>query len=69
MSISSIQLWLALAIAGILGGSLAYVFWLQRKSVQKGTSAKKDLPTPSVPSLTLQLQAYERLVLLSLIHI
>lgn len=65
MSISSTQLWLALAIAGILGGSLAYVFWLQRKVVQKGSSPKSDLPNPSNPGLSLQLQAYERLVLLA----
>jgi parvulin-like peptidyl-prolyl isomerase len=65
MSINSIQLWLALAIAGILGGSLAYVFWLQRKAVQKGPSPKSDATSPSIPSRSLQLQAYERLVLLA----
>jgi hypothetical protein len=51
----------ALLIAAVLGGSLAYLFWKERKKV-KNRSDNKGGDYNSVP---LQLQAYERLILLA----
>ena len=67
MSLSTDQLVWALAIAFILGGSLAYLFWKQRQEVkkaiqQRGSGGEKS----SAPTTQqLQLQAYERLILLA----
>ena len=72
MSISKEELFWALLIAAILGGSLAYLFWKQRKEVKEalkkrgesGGSAKK-VQKEAAPGEQLQLQAYERLILLA----
>ena len=54
----------ALLIALVLGGSLAYIFWRER-----GKAAREVKETPrsenSVNPIQLQLQAYERLILLT----
>jgi hypothetical protein len=71
MSISTEELIWALAIAVVLGGSLAFIFWKQRReakqqSLRKSNSPKSAKPqTASVTPFQLQLQAYERLILLS----
>lgn len=63
MSISTTELLIGIGIAVILGGTLAYLFWKERKKASKGTtSAEKEKPAGSLP---LQLQAYERLILFS----
>lgn len=67
MSLSVPELVIQISIATVLGGSLAYLFWKQRKQ------AKEMLPqkTAVAPlknqsySATMQLQAYERLILLA----
>lgn len=64
MSISPTQLYIALSIAAVLGGSLAYLFWKQRKEMKIAIEAKKNDPNQK-PSRQLQLQAYERLILLA----
>jgi hypothetical protein len=68
MSISTEQLVIALSIAAVLGGSLAYLFWKQRREV-KVAMKKKDSggpqPGPDAAMRQLQLQAYERLILLT----
>lgn len=64
MSISSTELYIALGIAALLGGSLAFLFWKQRKAINKQLAVHP--PQQSSPSSgSLQLQAYERLVLLT----
>jgi hypothetical protein len=68
MSISTEQLLIALSIAAILGGSLAYLFWKQRREV-KNAVRKRDTgetqPAGDAGTRQLQLQAYERLILLA----
>jgi hypothetical protein len=67
MSISNSELYISLAIALVLGGSLAYLFWKQRKEM-KNHMNKKEKETASAPStstIQLQLNAYERLILLA----
>lgn len=63
MTISTEELIIALSIAAVLGGSLAYLFWKQRKEAKKAMEERKSNPTK--PSKHLQLQAYERLILLA----
>ncbi|HMH21735.1 MAG TPA: FeoB-associated Cys-rich membrane protein [Puia sp.] len=71
MSIDTNQLVFAIIIAVLLAGTLAYVFWKQRKDTKKGV--KKDSRgegagegSAAGPSIRqLQLQAYERLILLT----
>jgi hypothetical protein len=71
MTITTEQLIWALAIAVLLGGSLAYLFWKQRREA-KGTMVRRkpaqqnaaDNGRAFVP-VQLQLQAYERLILLT----
>ncbi len=65
MTISNTQLYIALAIAAVLGGSLAYVLWKQRKEAQKAAEERISNPATQKPSKHLQLQAYERLILLA----
>jgi len=60
--LSNNELILAIAIAVVLGGSLAYVFWIQRKQAKKGLAAKSEGAVATTP---LKLQAYERLILLA----
>jgi len=54
----------AILIALVLGGTLAYIFWRERKraGTEKDT---RDTTGPSANTLQLQLQAYERLILLT----
>ena len=67
MAIETNQLVFAIILASLLAGTLAYLFWKQRKAVKKGE--KKDdregaaAHDPSIRHL--QLQAYERLILLT----
>ena len=71
MTITTEQLIWALVIAVILGGSLAYLFWKQRQEA-KGAMVRRKQPQQAgaevghanVP-VQLQLQAYERLILLT----
>lgn len=68
MTLESDKLIWALVIAFLLGGSLAYLFWKQRQEVkkalaQKGSGEKGD--KNAAPVQQLQLQAYERLILLT----
>lgn len=58
------QLLGALLIAVILGGSLAYIFWRERARVAREQKAG-PAPGPAVNPLQMQLQAYERLILLT----
>jgi hypothetical protein len=65
MSIDTNQLIIAIIIAVALAGTLAYVFWKQNKEVQKrGKRTKEDEGTKGPAPRQLQLQAYERLILL-----
>lgn len=66
MSITNTQLYIALAIAFILGGSLAYLLWKQRREAKEAMQQQKarKKPEPAQPQGSLQLQAYERLILL-----
>ena len=54
----------ALLIAVVLGGSLAFIFWRERARVAKEL---KENPSPDAKfnPIQLQLQAYERLILLT----
>jgi hypothetical protein len=69
MSISTEQLVIALSIAAVLGGSLAYLFWKQRREVKNVIKTKEAGETQNVQldanTRQLQLQAYERLILLT----
>ncbi len=51
----------ALLIALLLGGTLAYIFWRERSKVKKPVI---PISEPPAQTLALQLQAYERLILL-----
>ncbi len=63
MSISSTELYWSIAIAVLLAGTLAYLFWKQRKDAKQNEGkTPNDLP---VATKQLQLQAYERLTLLT----
>jgi hypothetical protein len=68
MSISTEQLLIALSIAAVLGGSLAYLFWKQRREVKTAIRKRETgetQPAPDTGTRQLQLQAYERLILLT----
>lgn len=66
MSLSTNELVIALAIAAVLGGSLAYLFWKQRREVKKATAGNETGKQQSDASTRqLQFQAYERLILLT----
>jgi hypothetical protein len=54
----------ALAIAFVLGGTLAYIFWRENKKAKK-MEKEKPASGASIDTLQLQLQAYERLILLT----
>ncbi|MBO9634602.1 MAG: hypothetical protein J7578_15925 [Chitinophagaceae bacterium] len=69
MTLSNTELFLSLAIALLLGGTLAYMFWKQRKEVKeliekkKAGKAENDKQAANLQGL--QLGAYERLILLT----
>ena len=68
MTITNQQLIWALVIAFILGGSLAYLFWRERRRAKRPATASSHSHNPGAPGFAptqLQLQAYERLILLT----
>lgn len=69
MSLSIPQLLLQIGIAALLGGTLAYLFIKQRKEAKKMAQLQQaqQAATPEKPqhSVPIQLQAYERLILLA----
>lgn len=67
MKLSYPQLFIQLGIALVLGGTLAFLFWKQRKEAKMLQEERKKNPPQKAPagSQALQLQAYERLILLT----
>jgi hypothetical protein len=63
MPLSTNELILAILIAVSLAGTLAYVFYIQRKQAKAGITKTK--PEGSSSTAALKLQAYERLILLA----
>lgn len=57
------QLIIQISIAVLLGGSLAYLLWKQRQQAKINT-AQKPKTEDTTKTFPLQLQAYERLILL-----
>ena len=68
MSIDTNQLIIAIIIALLLAGTLAWLIWRQKKQLKKGSGSdrnKEETPDTHGASRQLQLQAYERLILLT----
>lgn len=66
MTIGTNEFIIAIIIALLLAGTLAYLFWKQRLEIKKGEKkAAVEGPADSVPTRQMQLQAYERLILLT----
>jgi hypothetical protein len=69
MSLSTSQLIWQLIIAFAIGGTLAYLFWKQRQDAKRSAPAAKTPVAEKKPSddvsKQLQLQAYERMILLT----
>jgi hypothetical protein len=71
MSITDNGMIWAFGIAIVLGGSLAFLFWKQRREAKKnetpskGNQQQNTAPGSAPTPLQLQLAAYERLILLS----
>lgn len=71
MTISNDELIWAVAIAVVLGGSLAFLFWKQRKEAKPSSTPSKtkqqtnSMVSSGPSSFQLQLAAYERLILLA----
>jgi hypothetical protein len=63
MTLSTNELIISILFAVLIAGSLAFIFWKQRKQVKKGI--KPSRPESSAGTTTLKLQAYERLILLA----
>ena len=63
-NLTTTQLIISLAIAAFLGGGLAYLLWKERRRA-KEYSQRKGKPEEPVNTFQLQLQAYERLILLA----
>jgi hypothetical protein len=61
------QLIISCVLAFLLAGTLAWLFWRQRKELKKGAKndGKEENPGAVGASRQLQLQAYERLILLT----
>ncbi len=56
----------AVLIALLLGGTLAYIFWKENRKAKKAAAAGPPTRNePQIAPLQLQLQAYERLILLT----
>jgi hypothetical protein len=55
----------AWVIAILLGGTLAYIFWRENRKAKMGYTDQGNSRQQSVSPLQLQLQAYERLILLT----
>ncbi|MFI5152488.1 MAG: hypothetical protein ACHQET_04095 [Chitinophagales bacterium] len=62
--VTSSELYWGVAIAVILAGSLAFLFWKQRKEMKEGIKQKQSANS-GINTKQLQLQAYERLILLT----
>ena len=62
MGLTNAELIWGIAIAVLLAGTLAFLFWKQRQEVKRGV---KETSSPTVNTKQLQLQAYERLILLA----
>lgn len=62
MSVTNSELLWGVAIAVLLAGTLAYLFWKQRKEAKLGI---KESNAATINVKQLQLQAYERLLLLT----
>lgn len=62
-NLTTSQLIIQISIALVLGGSLAYLLWKQRQQAKSNATAKAKSEEP-VRTFPLQLQAYERLILL-----
>ncbi|MEO8582350.1 MAG: hypothetical protein ABI415_01065 [Flavitalea sp.] len=61
---SNTEMIIALLIAILLGGTLAYIFWRENKRAKK-EALEKPAPGVAINPMQLQLQAYERLILLT----
>lgn len=61
--LSTNELIFAILIAVVLGGSLAIVFWIQRRQAKKGLATSRS--EGAIDTTPLKLQAYERLILLA----
>jgi hypothetical protein len=64
MELPASELWLGIGIAVVLAGSLAFLFWKQRKEMKEIIKQKQSGKT-EMNTKQLQLQAYERLMLLT----
>ncbi|MBO9203568.1 MULTISPECIES: DUF7935 family protein [Niastella] len=62
--LSTTEMVISISIALILGGALAYLFWKQRKEAKVLLAQHEKAKTAPPPTQPLQLQAYERLILL-----
>jgi hypothetical protein len=58
------EMLIAFAIALVLGGALAYIFWREREKAKKN-AGKPPVPANGIDSTQIRLQAYERLILLT----
>jgi hypothetical protein len=69
LSMDTMEMVGAIAIAFALGGTLAYIFWKEQKKSKKAETEKprtdQQHSHSSIDTLQLQLQAYERLILLT----
>ena len=62
-SLSTTEYLIQISFALLLGGALAYLFWKQRQQAKSNTGEKKKAAETG-KTFPLQLQAYERLILL-----
>lgn len=60
---TSTEQYISIAIAFVLAGALAYIFWIQRKQAKRGLTDIK--PVSTTDTMPLKLQAYERIILLA----
>jgi hypothetical protein len=65
MVLSTFEFVIALVIAFLLAAALAYLFLKQRKEIKKEAPKPAEELTGGIPTRQLQLQAYERLILLT----
>jgi hypothetical protein len=65
MTISTPEFIIAIVIALLLGGVLTFLIWKQRTAVKKSDKREPVEPAPGMATRQLQLQAYERLILLT----
>ena len=61
--LSTTEMTISIIIAVCLAGALAYIFWIQRKQAKEGHLNSK--PEGAFATISMQLQAYERLILLA----